>query len=1380
MSNTTSSTITNLTSFTAGDIVISLVGDVNGAGGYTDNQATPIILEEITTAGVVVGEMELSQTTTTNSSGVVENAISGEYGSSSEGSLELSGDGESLVIAGYGINAATYNTGGAAVYGNAALAQTTSVPGGTYTPVARVIADISYNGTVDTSTALFNVFNLNNPRSVATLNGSTFYISGQGNKDATQGVFVADDGASAAITINASSDTRTVEIVNGELYVSYDSKQANPAGGGIEDFGSTLPASETSGTLLTGLGPTVSLSNGDGNGLNGSTGTAYLSPENFFFANATTLYIADGGQPKEGGAGDGGLQKWTYNTTSDTWQLDYTLTAGLNLVDNSSVSSNTDGSTGLIGMTATVNGNGTVTFYVTNSTIADLDQTSLYTITDTLADTTASQASGESFATLITAYDGSNGSATDNIRGVAFAPTAPASAPAPITVASGTTSSGVVVSSGGTLTVASGGVVSGATILSAGTAYISGADSGSYIAEGGKEIVSGGASYDTIYGQQAVVSGGVVSGEAVFNNGGIALVSGAIAQNTTVNAGGTVILSGGGTASGLTINGGTVYLDTAADALSGAVVFSGSGGEIVISGGTGTGVAVISGFNIGDEIDITNVGTAAVLASSTAGGNTVVTVSSGGVTESFVFSGTSYAAGYFELTGDPVLTVNPAVAEPNIVVSSGVTSTGLDITSGQTLTVLSGGIASNTTIGYGGSAVVSGVDSGTMVQSGGSVTVIGAEFGATISSGGSAAIAGTASGNTILAGATEYVSGAATGDVVYGTQIVSGTAVPGAVTSETVFGTLDVTTTGATATDITVSGGTIFLSKAVVLSNTTLSGGTIIMDSPKTVLSGSLDLVGSNSIIIEAANSAGYGDLAVISGFNANDKIDLTIITSSTADSITSSVVSGVTSVTVAGGGTTQTFLFAGSGGTYGLTGDGTGGVDLVSGAGTIFPAINYTVSGGQTSSGLVISSGHQLTVLSGGTAASATILSGGIATISGTDSGSNIAAGATETVIGSAVGDIVAGTQNITVSTAVIGNETVLSGGSISVGIKSVTVSGITVNSGGSLTLNGAITASNTVLSGGTVNLTSPKATLSGSLVFSGASTLEISALSSTSAGSYGDQAVISGFVQGDAIDFAAMGGTTGVTSSLVYTSGTNKTVLTVSSGGATEAFTFGGHYTSGYFSLGTDTGGHAEILGTSATVPCFAGGTRLLGIEGDVLVENVKPGDMLVTVRENGPVTRQVVWTGKRAINIARHPAPELVRPVRIIAGAFGAGLPERDLRLSPDHAVYVDGALFTAISLVNGSTIYQEQNCAHVTYHHIELESHDILLAEGLPAESFLDTGNREMFETVSGVMALHPDFAARSENGFCVKLVREGEALDALRARLAERAAIRHVA
>jgi len=77
--------------------------------------------------------------------------------------------------------------------------------------------------------------------------------------------------------------------------------------------------------------------------------------------------------------------------------------------------------------------------------------------------------------------------------------------------------------------------------------------------------------------------------------------------------------------------------------------------------------------------------------------------------------------------------------------------------------------------------------------------------------------------------------------------------------------------------------------------------------------------------------------------------------------------------------------------------------------------------------------------------------------------------------------------------------------------------------------------------------------------------------------------------------------------------------------------------------------------------------------------------------------------------------------------------------------------------------------------VTYHHIELEAHDVVLAEGLPAESFLDTGDRNMFETVSGVMVLHPDFRKPEGTTFCAPLVREGEQLDQARATLNQRAA-----
>jgi hypothetical protein len=204
------------------------------------------------------------------------------------------------------------------------------------------------------------------------------------------------------------------------------------------------------------------------------------------------------------------------------------------------------------------------------------------------------------------------------------------------------------------------------------------------------------------------------------------------------------------------------------------------------------------------------------------------------------------------------------------------------------------------------------------------------------------------------------------------------------------------------------------------------------------------------------------------------------------------------------------------------------------------------------------------------------------------------------------------------------------------------------------------------------------------------------------------------------------------------------------------------------------TLTGGNGYVDITT-DIPCFAAGTRILAADGEVLVEDIQVGDELVTVRHDAITSRKVVWTGRRAIDISRHPRPEMVRPVRIIAGAFGDNLPERDLRLSPLHAVYVNGCLFEAISLVNGTTTYQEQATKHVTYHHIELEAHDVILAEGLAAESFLDTGDRNMFETVSGVMVLHPDFATPEGAVFCAPMVREGEALAQVRAELNDRAA-----
>jgi autotransporter passenger strand-loop-strand repeat protein len=406
---------TTAAAFTPGNLVISVSGDGAGNGVFGDNQASPITLEQITTSGAFVSQLVLPQTTTVVN-GVTENAISGEFGSSSEGLLQLSADGHSLVIAGYGVNAETFNEGGAAVFGTTALAQSTSIQGGPLTAVSRVIADINADGVVDTSTALFNVFNENNPRSVATVDGSSFIISGQGLKgDTTQGVFVAQDGASTATSINDATDTRVAEIVNGQLFVSVNSTQGPTDGTtGILNFGSSVPTSATTPTMLQGLSNSVVLTAATANTVNGADiGTSVnLSPESFFFANADTLYVADGGDPKEGGIGDGGLQKWIFDTATSQWNLAYTLSTGLNLIPNTDSTSN--GDTGLIGITGQVVGNN-VELFATTEPLNDLGQTAVVSITDSLSATSA--AAGESFTTVLTASPG------ENIRGISFAPT---------------------------------------------------------------------------------------------------------------------------------------------------------------------------------------------------------------------------------------------------------------------------------------------------------------------------------------------------------------------------------------------------------------------------------------------------------------------------------------------------------------------------------------------------------------------------------------------------------------------------------------------------------------------------------------------------------------------------------------------------------------------------------------------------------------------------------------------------------------------------------------------------------------------------------------------------------------------------------------------
>jgi hypothetical protein len=197
-------------------------------------------------------------------------------------------------------------------------------------------------------------------------------------------------------------------------------------------------------------------------------------------------------------------------------------------------------------------------------------------------------------------------------------------------------------------------------------------------------------------------------------------------------------------------------------------------------------------------------------------------------------------------------------------------------------------------------------------------------------------------------------------------------------------------------------------------------------------------------------------------------------------------------------------------------------------------------------------------------------------------------------------------------------------------------------------------------------------------------------------------------------------------------------------------------------------DTDLDGNSVGPIAT-PCYLAGTRILTETGEVPVEALRIGDRVVTLALNGPRLAPIRWIGRRTLDPRRHPSPVKVLPIRIAAGALAAGVPHRDLRVSPDHALLVDGALVPAERLIGLPGILREPPTGLIQYLHVELDAHDVLLAEGAPAESYLDCANRHQFANGALHASLHADFAPAGPavaQG-CAERVTDGPALDRIR-------------
>ncbi len=168
-------------------------------------------------------------------------------------------------------------------------------------------------------------------------------------------------------------------------------------------------------------------------------------------------------------------------------------------------------------------------------------------------------------------------------------------------------------------------------------------------------------------------------------------------------------------------------------------------------------------------------------------------------------------------------------------------------------------------------------------------------------------------------------------------------------------------------------------------------------------------------------------------------------------------------------------------------------------------------------------------------------------------------------------------------------------------------------------------------------------------------------------------------------------------------------------------------------FASTGPGNGNNDSLIVTVAlpagTVPCFVKGTLIETESGYRAVEELAVGDK---VRASSSELLRIEWIGEKTLQAAALKRNPQLRPVCIHKGAFGKGLPDRDLYVSPQHRIVVEGwraeLLFgepkvfaAAVHLVNDQTIRQVETYDSVTYYHIACCRHAILLSNGLPTES-----------------------------------------------------------
>ena len=895
----------------------------------------------------------------------------------------------------------------------------------------------------------------------------------------------------------------------------------------------------------------------------------------------------------------------------------------------------------------------------------------------------------------------------------------------------------------GTLVVASSGEVSSTYSMAVG--QLSGSSGLLTLQTGGT------ASFATtlVVGNQAGSSGtiNVYAGSQLISTGVPSALNSYVELGENANATGTLNVSGAGAEANL--NGNGLFVGYLGD---GTLNIT-NGGEVL----TGTG----------------NSSQIAALAIATRGGSegTVVVDGSGSTLTSVGFGYIGRGgSGKLTVSDSAVVTVGDGADRFDIGgggASSGTTQTGGD----GDLRVTSNGVfdaVENLIVGNNGDTGEVEIDDGGAVEAGGQIGI--AEGSATYGSGSGTVIVGP--GGSLKAGLTAgdvpsgkaaiYVGDYGTG---VGTLTVEGTnALVDAGGYRISIGSGSSSTSGSTgymtvsqgATARSGSTGTTYA--ALQVGSGAPSEGTLtIADAGSTFTAAGEAIVGVNGkghVLIESggALTTGSTSSSASSGFIiadiAGSEGDVTVTDTGSKLTNTGSFIVGdaaVGSMLIENGAAVTT---------SGSTGDG---ADIALAAGSGGSHVNVTGTGSTWS----VSGSLEIGV---GDTGSLTIADGGQVTADNVDVGAasgqtgNLILTASDAPTSNAATTILTVNNNLNVGTTGYGNlflganTAIAVTNDFNVGVDG-TVSGSGLIDPAVTTISGSYTATGTldskqviVTSTGTIAPTGGTLTITGTvdgtgainigsgdgLVLDGATNAQAGdALTLTFTGANATLDVkdasafditVNGYVSTDTVAVYGISGQPAPT----YTYQNNDTILTYQNG---TTLTFAGMQAAGSVAVTNDP-----------NPACYLRGTRILTSRGEVAIEDLRVGDLVATYAGHGAPLKPVRWLGHRRLDLRHQTQPENTHPIRFRAGALSDGIPYRDLVVSPGHRMQVDGELVMALELVNGASIVQESPAA-VEYWHIELDGHDLVLAEGAQAETYQDTGNRTAFENAA-VVALNP--------------------------------------